>query len=137
MSLRLGNTIVAGAISDTSAFATKTELAGKVDTSDLAECAVVIESKRPTASDPTWYRKYSDGWVEQGGSMGASSGTNVNVNLLKTMNNSNYFIYITPKTTTGSAETGTFNYTTTSFTANIYGGGTSGFCWEVKGYAAE
>lgn len=31
---------------------------------------VVIKEKKPTDTDPTWYRLYSDGWLEQGGITG-------------------------------------------------------------------
>jgi hypothetical protein len=30
----------------------------------------VVEWKTPTADDPTWYRKYKSGWLEQGGTAG-------------------------------------------------------------------
>lgn len=141
MSLRLGNQIIAGALADTSAFATKTELAGKVDTSDLTECAVVIESKRPTAADPTWYRLYSDGWVEQGGltPSGADQSTQT-VNLIKTMENSSYFVSAIQRDGPyGNYTNGLriLNYTTTSFQINYRTGGVTVCYWEVKGFAAQ
>lgn len=49
---------------------TNTALAGKANT-DLsnvpANIDYVVEYKNPTDSDPTWYRKYKSGWLEQGG----------------------------------------------------------------------
>ena len=57
--------------------ATKAELQA-VDTSKadtalsnvLANIDYVVESKFPTADDPTWYRVYKSGWLEQGGYFG-------------------------------------------------------------------
>lgn len=47
----------------------------------------VIDFQVPTANDYTWYRKYADGWVEQGGralvpATNGLSGSSVNVTLL-------------------------------------------------------
>ena len=36
----------------------------------LANIDYVVESKFPTADDPTWFRKYKSGWLEQGGYFG-------------------------------------------------------------------
>lgn len=38
----------------------------------------VVEWKAPTESDPSWYRLYASGWIEQGGSFAApgDSGSN-------------------------------------------------------------
>lgn len=69
--------------------------------------AVVIESQMPTAdNDYTWYRKYSDGWVEQGGTFSGTFGqyTTKTVSLPIEMVNTAYCGFIT------SYETGT-NYT--------------------------
>jgi hypothetical protein len=34
----------------------------------------VVEWKTPTAGDPTWFRKYKSGWVEQGGVLSGTAG---------------------------------------------------------------
>lgn len=57
--------------------------------------AVVIETQKPTsANNYTWYRKYSDGWVEQGGVVtlnGAISATNKIINFPITMADTEYY----------------------------------------------
>lgn len=56
----------------------------------------VIESKLPTSSDPTWYRKYKNGWVEQGGTVTTTSGdsqTNILITFLKPFIDTNYVVY--------------------------------------------
>lgn len=60
--------------------------------------AVVIAKQDPTSdNDYTWYRLYSDGWVEQGGSFtgltnGSTSWLSKSVSLPITMANTNYSI---------------------------------------------
>ena len=52
---------------------TNTALAGKANTdlsNVLANIDYVVDYKKPTDSDPTWYRKYKSGWLEQGGITG-------------------------------------------------------------------
>lgn len=39
-----------------------------------------------------WYRKYSDGWIEQGGYIGTSSNTEHTINLHTAFSNTNYFL---------------------------------------------
>lgn len=72
---------------------TKTE----VDNNFVGKGHEVIEFQEPTsANNHTWYRKYADGWVEQGGrtanftNTAASSSGSVWVNLPITMANTNY-----------------------------------------------
>lgn len=51
-------------------------LTGKANTdlsNVLANIDYVVESKVPTESDPSWYRKYKSGWIEQGGELAAST----------------------------------------------------------------
>ena len=44
-------------------------------------------------ADGSWYRKWSDGWLEQGGVCNAtSSAIVITVNLLKPMKNTNYTV---------------------------------------------
>ena len=69
--------------------ATKAELQAvdmsKADTAlsnVLANIDYVVESKFPTADDPTWYRVYKSGWLEQGGVVFSVSST-FTVNFLK------------------------------------------------------
>ena len=112
-----------------------------------ADIDYVIEWKAPTSSDPTWYRKYKSGWVEQGGTTEAIQvGTSQTVNLLVTMSNTNYHIDLTMwRVNTDDVQfVPANNYnsiTTTSFillNSRYTGSGTDTFCtkWEVKGFAA-
>ena len=75
-------------------------------------------------SDGSWYRKWSDGWLEQGGICNATSnGAAITVNLLKPMKNTNYTVLKSFNTTLtyGANETFVALYlqayakTTTSF----------------------
>lgn len=66
-----------------------TDLNGKVDIADLAECSVVVETWH---SGTDWYRIWSDGWCEQGG-QAVPDGTNhdVTITFLKPFIDTNYF----------------------------------------------
>ena len=55
----------------------------------LANIDYVVDRKVPTADDPTWYRKYKSGWVEQGGVIPAVVG---NITFLKPFANTNYTV---------------------------------------------
>lgn len=110
-------------------------------------CAVVVAKQDPTsANNYTWYRKYSDGWVEQGGiktgSVNIGSGSEGSlgaINLPITMANTNY---------TATASAGNdycifirFEQATTTFTP-IFGAYTAGrtltkVMWQVSGIAAS
>ena len=81
--------------------ATKAELQAvdrsKADTAlsnVLANIDYVVESKFPTADDPTWFRKYKSGWVEQGGFITVSGGqyAQQTIYLMKQMQNGFYYI---------------------------------------------
>jgi hypothetical protein len=102
----------------------------------------VIAFQTPTASnDYTWYRKYADGWVEQGGYATTSGNTGAQITLPVTMSDAHYLINGTCNNdTTG----GVFhfmiyeNQTTTGFAASpAYAGEwrTGAFYWEVRGMA--
>lgn len=122
---------------------------GKADVSTVAH--VVTEFQEPTSANGyTWYRKYADGWVEQGGKYlnQAASGSNT-VTLLVTMADTNYCLITQRIKPATSAETGNeitprlYNVTTTSFGADlrISNGNTSttvsDWCWQVSGMAAN
>ena len=104
---------------------------------DLSNCPsnydYVVESNLPTADDPTWYRKYKSGWVEQGG-VATAAGT---ITFLKPFANTNYSVQATCLYT---------NYTNWGFGINKTSGasfylnmniGSQGAMWEAKGCAAE
>ena len=65
------------------------ELAGD----KVAKGHEVIEFQAPTASNGyTWYRKYADGWVEQGGQCQPASNSNITVQLPISFIDTNYNI---------------------------------------------
>lgn len=118
---------------------------GKADVSTVAH--VVTEFQEPTAQNNyTWYRKYADGWVEQGGIADTpTADTTYQVTIPITMSDANYLPQLT--TTTGnnnaviaSVYTGS-SITTTGFyfrlTHKYNSGGTpTKTVWQVSGIAA-
>ena len=50
---------------------------------------VLVESKQPTATSPSWYNLYSDGWLEQGGTVILAQGAGTAV-LAKAFGDTNY-----------------------------------------------
>ena len=88
------------------------------------------------ANNYTWYRKYSDGWVEQGG-LSSVSNSGVQTALPVTMADTNYFISITK--TSGDTGRSRADFYVTNKTVNSFTGvqyDTSNIVWEVKGMAA-
>lgn len=113
-------------------------LNGKADTSlnnIPTNYDYVVESKFPTTEDPSWYRVYKSGWVEQGGTAQASNNV-INVTLTKPYINTYYVINATYRGG-GSwpAAIQLQNITTTSFTIAVpvdwY------INWEAKGQGAS
>ena len=102
----------------------------------------VVESKLPTEEDPTWYRLYKSGWIEQGGRYVFSSSAYTQFNLLKEMANTNYsliasFLDLASQNTSvhsvtvGSLTTKTFMAKSgVSSTTNHF------FSWQVSGQSA-
>lgn len=82
-------------------------------------------------SGTSWYKKYSNGWVEQGGTF--TSLYNQAVTLIVPMKDTNYTI-LTSKTSWGSAVIIVDTVTTTSFKVYGRGQGGSGFSENVSGY---
>lgn len=110
-------------------------LNGKVDKGHQ-----VIAFQEPTsANNYTWYRKYADGWVEQGGRF---SGYDILITLPVVMSDTNYNIQSTGTSTAGG---GAYQYTfyrdqtAAGFRiVSAYGGNwynNSGY-WQVSGMAA-
>lgn len=79
----------------------------------------------------SWYKKYSNGWVEQGGTFTALY--NQAVTLSVPMKDTNYTI-LTSKTSGGSAVIIVVTVTTTSFNVYGLGQGGSSFSESVSGY---
>lgn len=99
----------------------------------------VIEFQAPTSSNNyTWYRKYADGWVEQGGISTTGLGTSGTITLPITMQDNNYTAIA------GNGNNAANNYFTisrpeaTTTTIKWYKSSSSmnGY-WEVKGMAAS
>lgn len=115
------------------------------DLGNMGEMDYVVEWKAPTASDPTWYRKYKSGWVEQGGHWQPTVfKTYVTITLPKEMANASYYVNImqADPTKTGSAEeqyynsVKTFNHTNTSFQVATGLTELPLYRWEAKGQGA-
>lgn len=82
-------------------------------------------------SGTSWYKKYSNGWVEQGGTF--TSLYDQAVTLIVPMKDTNYTI-LTSKTSWGSSVVIVDTVTTTSFKVYGRGQGGSGFGENVSGY---
>ena len=107
----------------------------------LSEVSVVVETYKNGAS---WYRKWSDGWVEQGSII--DHGSNIrdfdgNITFLVPYPNTNYILTFAA-TKDGSSNcvgsVGTKSKTATSVTACFYGNSTSEtaryIMWKAEGY---
>lgn len=66
---------------------TSEQLNAKVDISSLSECQVIIETY---VNGDSWYRVWSDGWIEQGGIKTSTSQTSIT--LLKQFSDTNYTV---------------------------------------------
>ena len=88
----------------------------KVDKDSMTEVQCVVETYQNGTS---WYRVWSDGWVEQGGRTG--SGTSATVTMLKSYSNTNYTVtsanYADTSTDTGGVGASAYisNLSTNSF----------------------
>lgn len=105
---------------------------------------VLVDSKQPTATSPSWYNLYSDGWLEQGGvSSGTFNMASVH-NLLIPFADTNYSILGQALDANDCSVTWCArktSFTTTSFTGEGFRGTTGNYGyntlrWEAKGYAA-
>lgn len=105
----------------------------------------VIVFQAPTSENEyTWYRKYADGWVEQGGQTSSTTDGSIPITLPVEMADANYIPLITGQyiTNTGTASNngaskaaGAFSdRTTTGF--NLWKQSAVPYGWEVKGMAA-
>ena len=114
---------------------------GKADIEVLnrAVAHVVTECQNPTAENNyTWYRKYEDGWVEQGqfinGGSWSSYITTITLPIL--MSDANYTAVVTPL---GSSEDTYITYVSSRTQSTLYirrRGGGDGCYWYVAGIAA-
>lgn len=107
----------------------------------------VIDFQIPTSANGyTWYRKYADGWVEQGGIATTNGGNATKITLPIEMLDRSYIPLIQGRTGSDGysnaqwqimpVSTTASPITTTSFFAQAsITGYNLGFCWEVKGMA--
>ena len=116
---------------------TKIDLPDGVSQSD---CDFVVAWKTPTSSDPTWYRLYRSGWVEQGGIYKRNSTGTFYLTLPIEMADTNYTALMTcavKNRTSDFTSNWTFApYSTTQ--CQIYSNGTvySDYGWIVSGMSA-
>lgn len=93
----------------------------------------LVEFLLPTAdSNYTWYRKYADGWVEQGGQLGITTSAGGTVTLPIQMSNAYYNVFV-QTAFNGTQAVVYSNRTTTSFN---YSGNVGKDSWYVCGMAA-
>lgn len=108
--------------------------ATKTSTASDSKVAVIVQNYKSGAS---WYRVWSDGWIEQGGYSNSTGA--VTVSLLKPFNNTNYTIQVTQKIVSGDRFASGENNATTK-TKNSFGVYTAtssnykGFYWHAYGY---
>ena len=107
----------------------------------------VVEFQEPTSSNNyTWYRKYADGWVEQGGYTSGGNNTETNISLPVSMRDIYYSLSIAGYHCNNARSTATPSYrgiyydtgvitarTTTGFTL----GNGENITWQVSGMAAN
>lgn len=108
----------------------------------LGNIDYVIESKLPTDDDPTWYRVYKSGWIEQGGRYNFSSSAYTQFNLIKEMANTDYFLIASfidlAAQNTSAYPVSVGNLTTKTFMAKSGVSSTTNhfFSWQVSGQSA-
>ena len=105
----------------------------------------VIEFQAPTSQNNyTWYRKYADGWVEQGGINNIGTTRPANITFPVEMSDGNYTVTMADcmtNTYLNTYVTWVYNRTATGFTVYSNGGGSGTnagytFSWQVSGMAA-
>lgn len=105
----------------------------------------VIEFQAPTAANNyTWYRKYRDGWVEQGQYTTTTSGQITQFNYPVAMSDPNYTLQITPAyfNSSSGATVNVVTKTETGFSAWGNQNGQAGYwavpcSWQVSGMYAQ
>lgn len=102
---------------------------------DATNKRYLVEHTEGTVENGTWWcNRYSDGWVEQGGSA-VGNVSSATVNLMIEMQDTDYYCNCTR---VGKADVSAWVPTvsdlqTTKFSANPQGG--TGYKWIAKGYA--
>lgn len=102
----------------------------------------VVESKFPTEDDPSWYRVYKSGWLEQGGRVQKTS-TELNVTMTKAFADVSYALSVTAcypgsGDSTVVVRINTTVTTSSSFRIQASWTSSSGYIqWEAKGMGAN
>lgn len=84
----------------------------------------------------SWYRKYSDGWIEQGGMIGGSYHNNGNINFLVPFLDTKYIVNFANYTNETGSIINKRNICLNGYSATGISFISSDFpiCWEAKGY---
>ena len=97
--------------------------------------AVIVENYK---SGNSWYRVWSDGWIEQGGYVSVAANKEVAVTLLKTMSDTNYYVNGANCTYYANSRYACSPCCKRTSTSTITLGNIEdtslGYSWEVKGY---
>jgi hypothetical protein len=116
------------------------------DVANLKDHRVIAFQAPTAANNYTWYRKYADGWVEQGGYYTGvvNTGSSVSITLPITMVDANYIVLITGEQNSNawsSASLKDSSRTTTGFDIFAVGGSSGdkikGASWQVSGMSAS
>jgi hypothetical protein len=100
-----------------------------VDYNDFQNTPHIVDTY---VNGTSWYRVWSDGWIEQGGTH--SSGTNIQVNLLKNFSDTNYCVQLAGEGAKDAMAALYNNKTTSSFKIRSAAVGTLGGSWRACGY---
>ena len=96
----------------------------------------VVDYKTPTDADPTWYRVYKSGWIEQGGILPKKDNWNaVTITFPKPFANTLYTVLTSTGYTTNTDANTITGKTNTTFTTTGYN--STGFAgWQASGQGA-
>lgn len=112
-----------------------TDLNNKADKNDFVEARVVVETYQ---NGTDWYRVWSDGWIEQGGSIQVTTTQEYTVYLLKEFSTNHYIAlknYNAPGTgSTEDQQISCYNKTISTFTTQSNVTDTNSFDWYACGY---
>ena len=111
-----------------------TDLESKVDYSTLLDAHVVISTGK---TGTNWYRLYSDGWCEQGGTVVCVADTNTAVSLLQEYEDTNYVAIATYNDTTSGEVSGVAAAINLKAVDGFSIGSPGGtYSWQTSGFAA-
>lgn len=98
----------------------------------------VVKCKKPTILDPTWYRLYRSGWIEQGGTIAANVGTSGTITFPLQMRDTTYNCQCSVAFTAASNYF-TLNPTSKTITTISWFKSNTAVegSWEIRGYAAD